>query len=110
MASETFSVLTLLFNARRRLSNVVAGMVPEDEGFEEIEQAIADIDDRRDTLTRLLVKENTKKFVSANHELVKVNDKMKEALAELADMQKKIEAITSLVRAADNFIASVVPG
>lgn len=110
MASETFSVLTLLFNARRRLNNVFAGMIPGDEGFDEIEQAIANIDERRETLTRLLVKENTKRFVSANHELVKVNDKMKEALAELADMQKKIEAVTALIGAVDKFIGAIAPG
>ena len=110
MASETFSVLTLLFNTRRRLNNVFAGMIPGDEGFDEIEQAIADIDERRETLTRILVKENTKKFVSANHELVKVNDKMREALVELANMQKTIDAITSLIGAVDRFIAAVTPG
>jgi chromosome segregation ATPase len=85
-------------------------MVPSDEGFDEIEKAIEDIDERRDTLTRILANEATKKFVSANHELVKANDAMKKALAELASMQKKIEAVTAMLRAVDNFIAAVTPG
>lgn len=110
MPTETFSVLTLLFNTRRRLNNVAAGMLPSDEGFDEIEKAISDIDERREILTRILVKENTKKFVDANHELVKVNDKLKKALADLANMQRTIEAITSMIRAVDGFIAAITPG
>lgn len=110
MPSETFSVLTILFNTRRRLDNTRLRMTSSDEGFDEIEQAVSDIDERRDTLTRILAKENTKKFVDSNHKLVKTNEQMKKALADLANMQKTIDAITAMIGAVDDFIAAVTPG
>ena len=85
----------------------LANMLPV-EGFHDLQRKRNEALERLDFLTKLFIGNSTKRFISADSQLVAVNAEMKQTLAELEDMQQVLDTATRFVAAIDTFIGAVV--
>ena len=102
-------VVTLASDALHDVNMALADLLPNDAGYDALEQKRDELEARLKRLVRGFFKDNTSRFTSADNQLVTVNQQMKADLQSLQNMQDTIVAVTNLINSLDSFIAAVFP-
>jgi hypothetical protein len=91
------------------MNMTLASMLPTEPGFDDLEHKRDELETKLKRLVRGFFADNTKRFISANDQLVEINRRMLADLQSLQNMKDTIDAVTNLVGALDQFIATVFP-
>src|SRR5256885_2372698 len=102
-------VVTLASDALHDVNMALADLLPNDAGYDALEQKRDELEARLKRLVRGFFKDNTSRFISADNQLVTVNQQMKADLQSLKKLQDTIVAISNLIKSLDSFIAAVFP-
>ena len=108
-ATNDVDVIKALSDCYHEMSLTLAGLLPTDAGYNDLEQRRAERGAKIDRLVREFTSSSTGRFVEPTSEIVKVNRAAKKALRELESMKAAIDAVTSLLKTVDQFIAAVFP-
>lgn len=102
-------VVDLVSGSLREINMTLASMLPNEPGYDALEQKRDELEARLKRLVRGFFRDNTKRFIKGDNNLVQVNQSMRAALQSLQNMQQTIDSITNLVNAVDGFIQAVFP-
>jgi hypothetical protein len=102
-------VVVLASDALHEVNMTLAALLPGEPGYDALEQKRDELEARLKRLVRGFIADNTKRFISADGQLVAVNQRMKADLRSLQSLQEAIDAVTNLINALDSFISTVFP-
>jgi hypothetical protein len=102
-------VVQLVSDSLHEINMTLASMLPSEPGFDDLEHKRDELELKLKRLVRGFFADNTRRFISADDQLVQVNDRMRADLRSLQNMRDTIDAITNLIGAVDRFISTVFP-
>ena len=102
-------VVQLVSDSLHEINMTLASMLPSELGFDDLEHKRDELELKLKRLVRGFFADNTRRFISADHQLVQVNERMRADLRSLQNMRDTIDAITNLIGAVDRFISTVFP-
>jgi len=106
---NTIDIVQLVSDSLHEMNMTLASMLPTEPGFDDLEHKRDELETKLKRLVRGFFADNTKRFISANDQLVEINRRMLADLQSLQNMKDTIDAVTNLVGALDQFIATVFP-
>lgn len=92
------------------ITNILTGMLPGDEGFEEVEALSVDLSDAITEAQQAAANAATPLFIHGNTKLVQVNNRLQEDIRSLDDLLANIEAVKGVISAATEFLGIFEPG
>jgi hypothetical protein len=102
-------VVQLVSDSLHEINMTLASMLPSEPGFDDLEHKRDELELKLKRLVRGFFADNTRRFISADDQLVQVNERMRADLRSLQNMRDTIDAITNLIGAVDRFISTVFP-
>ena len=106
---NTIDIVQLVSDSLHEINMTLASMLPTEPGFDALEHKRDELETKLKRLVRGFFADNTRRFISANDQIVKINDRMIAALRSLQNMKDTIDAVTGLIGAVDKFIGAVFP-
>lgn len=106
---NNIDVVSLVSESLHDLNMRLASMLPNEPGFDDLEHKRDELEVKFKRLVRGFFQNNTRRFIKSNDALVVVNNRMRQEIRSLQNMQQTIDSITGLVGALDQFIATVFP-
>jgi hypothetical protein len=106
---NSIDVVQLVSASLHELNMTLASLLPNEPGYDDLEHKRDEVEAKLKRLVRGFFADNTRRFISANDQLVEINRRMIADLRSLQNMKDTIDAATSLIGALDKFIATVFP-
>jgi hypothetical protein len=107
--NTTIDVVQLVSDSLHEGNMKLASILPTAPGFDDLEHKRDELEIKLKRLVRGFFADNTKRFITADNQLVEINRRMLDDLRSLQNMKDTIDAITNLVGALDTFIGAVFP-
>lgn len=92
-----------------KITNLMTGLLPGDDAFDEIQLQSRRLADRISDAINIEATNAEGLYINGNATLMKTLKRLAEDIRSLADLQANIEAITGVIDTATEFIAAIAP-